>query len=185
MRVLAVAALAVALASGAATAAGAPAGFFELPLRRGTAAPQPLRAVVGSDRVVVTFWASYCAPCRAEVPTLNAAAKQWASRGVRIVGVAVDLGNAAEVDDVAREWGIDYDTWWIHPGAQEAAQRLMPDGLPTTFFVWNDLVVRHSSFLTADALEALITRHLGSARPEPTPAAEAPYGVTPSRALAR
>lgn len=185
MRLLAVAALAVALATGVATGAGAPPGFFDLPIRHGSGAPQPLRDVVGTDRVVVTFWASYCAPCRAEVPSLNAAKTRWADRGVRVVGVAVDLGDAAEVDEVARDWGIAYDTYWIHPGAQGAAQRLMPDGLPTTFFVSGDRVVRHSRFLTAEALDDLIARHLAPAAPAPTPTDDAPYAVTPSRAPAR
>ncbi|MCW5891614.1 MAG: TlpA family protein disulfide reductase [bacterium] len=170
MRVLAVAALALLVGSGAAAVAApsdaATADLLDLPVRRGDAAPVPLRDVVGDGRAVVTFWASYCAPCRAEVPTLDVAARRWAARDVRIIGVAVDLGDAAEVARVAADWGIHYDTYWIHPGAQERAQRIMPEGLPTSFAIWKDRIVRHPKYLDPPGLEKLIVEHLGVAAPE-------------------
>lgn len=169
MRVLAVAALALVVGWGAAVAAAPsdPAGadLLALPVRHGGAAPVPLREALGDGRAIVTFWASYCAPCRAEVPTLNAAAKRWGDRGVRIVGIAVDLGSADEVARLAGEWDIRYESWWIHPGAHERAQRLMPEGLPTSFAIWKDRVVRHARFLDMAGLEALM-RQLDVSAPE-------------------
>ncbi|WP_174873712.1 TlpA disulfide reductase family protein [Vogesella oryzae] len=39
---------------------------------------------------VVNFWATWCAPCRIEMPLLSAEAKRLAARGVRFVGIALD-----------------------------------------------------------------------------------------------
>ncbi len=39
---------------------------------------------------LVNFWATWCAPCRAEIPLLMGMQHTWQSRGLRIVGVAVD-----------------------------------------------------------------------------------------------
>jgi thiol-disulfide isomerase/thioredoxin len=40
--------------------------------------------------VVVTFWATFCEPCRDEYPMLNELAKQYAPQGLRVVGVNLD-----------------------------------------------------------------------------------------------
>lgn len=40
--------------------------------------------------VVLNFWATWCAPCRTEIPMLNTLAKAYAPHGVEFVGVAVD-----------------------------------------------------------------------------------------------
>jgi thiol-disulfide isomerase/thioredoxin len=41
------------------------------------------------DVIVLNFWGSWCAPCRAEAPTLGTLARQLASRGIRFVGIDV------------------------------------------------------------------------------------------------
>ena len=40
--------------------------------------------------LLVTFWATWCEPCRDEYPMLNELAKQYASQGLRVVGVSLD-----------------------------------------------------------------------------------------------
>jgi thiol-disulfide isomerase/thioredoxin len=56
--------------------------------------------------LVVNFWATWCAPCREEIPALIKAQVKYASNGVKIVGIALD--NADKVREYAAEMRIDY-----------------------------------------------------------------------------
>ena len=56
--------------------------------------------------LVVNFWATWCAPCREEIPALMKAQRQYAPNGVKIVGIALD--NAVKVREYADEMQIDY-----------------------------------------------------------------------------
>lgn len=48
---------------------------------------------------VINFWATWCGPCRREIPDLDAIHKELSDKGVKVIGVSVDKG-ATELDDV-------------------------------------------------------------------------------------
>jgi thiol-disulfide isomerase/thioredoxin len=56
--------------------------------------------------LVVNFWASWCPPCREEIPGLISIHRQLAAKGVQIVGIAVDSVDKAR--ESATELGVDY-----------------------------------------------------------------------------
>ena len=56
--------------------------------------------------LVVNFWATWCAPCREEIPALMRVQHKYASNGVQFVGIAID--NVSKVRDYAEEMRIDY-----------------------------------------------------------------------------
>jgi thiol-disulfide isomerase/thioredoxin len=56
--------------------------------------------------LVVNFWATWCPPCREEIPVLKKIQKKYASNSVEIVGIALD--NAVKVQEYSTEMGIDY-----------------------------------------------------------------------------
>jgi thiol-disulfide isomerase/thioredoxin len=59
------------------------------------------------DRILVcNFWATWCTPCREEIPLLMAAKAKYASSGVEIVGIAID--KADKVREFAASFNISY-----------------------------------------------------------------------------
>ncbi len=68
-------------------------------------APQDLAQWRGK-LLIVNFWATWCEPCRQEVPALVRIQSAYAPKGVQIVGIALD--SAAKVREFAKEYGINY-----------------------------------------------------------------------------
>jgi cytochrome c biogenesis protein CcmG, thiol:disulfide interchange protein DsbE len=63
--------------------------------------------------VLLNVWATWCAPCRVEIPELQALHEEHSGRGLKVVGVTVD--SRAAIDDVhqfIQEFGMTYDVWW-------------------------------------------------------------------------
>ena len=56
--------------------------------------------------LICNFWATWCAPCREEIPLLTATRAKYALAGVEVVGIAID--NAAKVRDFAASFNISY-----------------------------------------------------------------------------
>jgi len=67
--------------------------------------PQPLSQWRGKV-LVVNYWATWCAPCREEIPTLMKVQHKYAHNGVKLVGIAVD--NVDKVQEYAKDMQIDY-----------------------------------------------------------------------------
>jgi thiol-disulfide isomerase/thioredoxin len=150
-----------ALLLGTALAApAAPADLFDLRVTDAGRSPVALRRVIGDGPAVVAFWATYCGPCRAEVPILRDAVRHWGP-AVRVVAVNVDLDDPGRLARAAADWGIDYPSYGVPAGAESQVEALLPEGLPATFFVGPHGVVRHDRLLQSTDLDALVRRHLG------------------------
>jgi len=103
--------------------------------------------------LVVNYWASWCAPCRAEQPDLTRVAGGYAARGVAFLGVNVsDDRDSARA--YVRELGVPYPSLFA-PKA-ETAPRLGLVGLPTTFVLDRDGMVgyQRTGRTTAASLSA-------------------------------
>lgn len=70
-----------------------------------------LKNIVGQGKVVVlNFWATWCRPCRMEIPTLTAINRELRDKGVEIVGLSVEdpQESTEAVRMFASQYGIDY-----------------------------------------------------------------------------
>jgi len=127
-------------------------------LRRGEPVPdfglqtldgEPVRLSSLAGRVVVlNFWATWCPPCRREMPLLDQKQRKYADRGVVIVGVGL-----SEPVEIVRSFidsiGVDYPIWVDGPMADPNSEltrdlfaRFGGVGLPTTYFIGRDGVLR-------------------------------------------
>lgn len=86
--------------------------------------------------VVVNFWASWCAPCRSEAPSLQAVQTKTKAAGVQFVGVNFkDSKSNAQV--FAQEFHLGYPSIYDQPGETALAFRgdLPPQAVPSTIVV--------------------------------------------------
>lgn len=92
--------------------------------------------------LLVNFWATWCAPCREEIPDLKALHKEFRDEGLRVIGVALDRKGRAVVAPFAEKMDITYPVAVDRDGAAEAAFGPLA-GLPTTFLVAPDGQITH------------------------------------------
>jgi thiol-disulfide isomerase/thioredoxin len=83
-------------------------------------AGKPLSISSFADKsLVINFWATWCAPCRSEIPLLESLNSEWAGRGVTVVGIAVDYRD--KVLEFANRLKIDYPLLMGEQDALDAA----------------------------------------------------------------
>ncbi len=82
--------------------------------------------------VAVNFWASWCEPCRAELPDLVQVREDHKSDCFEMLGVAVNSGETADVAAFAQKHGITYPVLLDDDATSE---RWHVEGLPTTFLI--------------------------------------------------
>lgn len=83
--------------------------------------PQSLATLAGNV-VILNFWATWCTPCREEMPGFVRLQARWADRGVRFVGIAND--DSAKVAAFGRELGINYPLWVGGTEVMDLSRRL-------------------------------------------------------------
>lgn len=107
-------------------------------------------------RLVVNFWASWCAPCREEMPDLDDLARDYREKGVEFVGIAIDTPD--NVRDFLHKHPVAYPILVGDGSAHTLARQLGNDtgALPYTLVIERDDTVslRHLGRLSRETLDA-------------------------------
>jgi thiol-disulfide isomerase/thioredoxin len=181
---LALAALgAVALAAGGAGTyvalkQGGGAIAEDTPVLRMHASPRPLPELAFVDgkgkpvtladfrgrTVLLNVWATWCPPCREEMPSLDRLQKSLGGPGFEVVALSIDAGGAPVVERFYKEIGIASLAIYVDSGMRAASQLATP-GVPTTLLIdaRGRELGRHAGPAQWDSPEALrvISSHMG------------------------
>jgi thiol-disulfide isomerase/thioredoxin len=144
------------------------------PAPAGTAVPAPAwklkdvdGQVVSSESfkgkvVVVDFWATWCGPCRTEIPGYIALQKKYASDGLVVIGISVDRdANAPQtVKNFMEKLGVNYPVVLADDEVQAAFGGT--EYIPTTFIIDRDGNIREKKVgaVPVDVYEATLLKYL-------------------------
>lgn len=106
--------------------------------------------------LLVTFWATWCPPCRMEIPGLIALQKKYGDKGFTVLGLTVDRGPRKMVHKFMRQENINYPVLRSPPELGRAFGGVV--GIPTSFLVdrKGEVVKRFDGFVEHTVVEEKI-----------------------------
>jgi cytochrome c biogenesis protein CcmG/thiol:disulfide interchange protein DsbE len=88
---------------------------------------------------LVNVWATWCVPCRVEMPAMEKLYQSLAPRGFKIAAVSIDEGNPEEVQAFARELGLSFDI--LQDRTTKVQQIYQTTGVPESFLLNREGVI--------------------------------------------
>jgi peroxiredoxin len=118
----------------------------------GTEATLDLKDLFGADVslgqfkgriVILNFWATYCVPCRKEMPDLAAIQNEFAALGVQVIGASTDeVGDRPKVLQFIRETKVNFPIW-MGAGSADMQRFGLGEALPGTAIIGRDGKIAH------------------------------------------
>jgi peroxiredoxin len=137
------------------TGAGSQAPDFQLPDLDGNVVS--LSGLRGSP-VLLNFWASWCGPCREEMPYIQQIHEEWSGRG--LVVLTVNLGeNADDVREFMEEFDLTFPA--LLDTETSLAETYNVGGIPTTYFIDKEGIIRErkiGAFPSAEVIEQSLSK---------------------------
>ncbi len=99
--------------------------------------------------VLLNIWATWCAPCRIEMPSIEALHRALGPRGLKVVAVSIDdPGQDDRIRAFAEELGLTFEI--LHDGTGRIASRYQTTGVPETFVIGRDGTIRKKVIAATD-----------------------------------
>jgi len=130
--------------------------------------------------VVLNFWATWCVPCKAEMPDLAAIQNEYAALGLQVIGAAADqIADRAKVLQFTRQMKINFPIW-MGATTEDMKRFGVGPGLPATVVIGRDGKIATLHYKTIQQAQlkkeidkllgtdsAAIERELGASKPAP------------------
>lgn len=128
------------LFGGDAVTAGSRAPDFHATTIDSTARPVTLADFKG-DVVLLNIWATWCVPCRIEMPSIEQLQRAMGPRGLHIVAVSIDdPGQDPRIRDFVHQYGLTFEV--LHDATLRIRDIYQTTGVPETFIIGRDGVIR-------------------------------------------
>src|SRR6266481_1352867 len=142
------------------TIVGHPAPDFELKVLGSRGKTMKLSDLKGKA-VLIDFWATYCGPCKVEMPWIAGLQKKYGPEGFQAIGISMDDAGEKTVSEFAKKLGVNYP---ILIGTEKVADLYGGlEGLPVSFFVdrTGKVVDQELGLIGQDVFEENVKKALG------------------------
>ena len=114
--------------------------------------------------VLLNVWATWCEPCRVEMPSIEKLHREFGPRGLAVVAISVDdPGAESRILDFVKEFGLSFEV--LHDPKQVTTRNYQITGYPETFLIARDGVIRKkligASDWSSEGNRALVRELLG------------------------
>ena len=118
--------------------------------------------------VLLNVWATWCAPCRIEMPSIDSLHRDYGPRGLKVVALSVDDEYQRDaVREYLKEYGYAFEV--LHEPSGEIQRRYQTGGVPETYVIGRDGVIRNKHIGLANwnsaSSRALVDRLLAEPAP--------------------
>ncbi len=116
--------------------------------------------------VLINFWATWCGPCKIEMPWFIDLKKRYESQGFEIIGIAMEDTENEKIDEFVKKMGVNY---LILKGKNSVADAYGDvQGLPTSFYVDREgkIVAQHAGLVSRSTIEDDVKLALGEKKAE-------------------
>jgi len=98
-------------------------------------------ALLRGKPVLLNVWATWCLPCKEEIPYLESLHGKHAAQGLQIIGVSVDArGDEAKINEFARDFSMSYPIW--RDPDERVNSRFLAIGVPSTYLIDRNGILR-------------------------------------------
>ena len=99
--------------------------------------------------LMINVWATWCLPCRVEMPSIEALQKDYAPKGLKIVAVSIDdPGTDDAIRSFARQYKLTFEI--LHDPSKQIVEAYDISGYPETFIVGRDGIIRKKLMQATD-----------------------------------
>lgn len=152
---------------------GSEAPRFEAATLDGSGTVKTIADYRGEEVVLLNVWATWCIPCRTEMPSIQRLHESFADHGLKVVAVSVDQpGFEQDIRDFVAEYGLTFEV--LHDPRGNIVKQYQVTGYPETFIIDGNGVIRRKHIGPDDwnsaGNRALIAQLLGVQVPPAAPA---------------